>query len=633
LGCAIAYLLRDEFTTALGAGSVNGTNAEPGPGVRTVVDTENKLTINASGQLAFSGGKAAPAYGDPGLWESIQTRVAGKMLFAQLTIGIVNKNCLVGFDNDQSVALAGEGLRFGTTLDVYIGGGGTASIGGQPTNGSVYYIAQIMRASGQFILVKIGTGNWLFYYCHPNSNANRYPCIQNYDSTNTCSFLRVPLALWLPTPLLSDGMGSTFGTSDGLGHAEGIAGGLGAGGSGPIWNTAGTWATAGGVVANTPVLGTEILTNTELTTNTNGWVASGDATIARVDSEIDPGTNSGGADKWALKVTVGATGGSAGGQNITPVVGAWAYLQTRAYAPSANTRTNAARVLFNNSALSLRGQVTAEDAWQGIYCIDRLTAGSTQAFCSGTGAGGAYTAGDNSYFDTPSLKYLPISTLITNQLLSTTDVLAEMVISAYTLGTQVGIVQSDRPFAFQANANAAAGQNVIVLKGVTNAIPDTDTITIKHPITPTTYTIASVSALAGGIQTLTLDANLVEAVSADDMVGVDWASWNGSLHYFDGAGNLKIDEILAGVYTNRESAVKAFSAAARLIVRKIGSEYRLFYNEALIGTESAVDAGAMTGLYWGMFSTLVANTITSFVVYDTGNTTNAYSTLDKYSRD
>jgi hypothetical protein len=129
-----------------------------------------------------------------------------------------------------------------------------------------------------------------------------------------------------------------------------------------------------------------------------------------------------------------------------------------------------------------------------------------------------------------------------------------------------------------------------------------------------------------------LDSNLVEAVSADDWVGVDWASWNGSLHYFDGVGYLKIDEILAGVYTNRESAVKAFSAAARLIVRKIGSEYRLFYGEALIGTESSVVAGAMTGLYWGMFSTLAANTITSFVVYDTGNTTNAYSTLDKYSR-
>jgi hypothetical protein len=211
-----------------------------------------------------------------------------------------------------------------------------------------------------------------------------------------------------------------------------------------------------------------------------------------------------------------------------------------------------------------------------------------------------------------------------------------MVISAYTLGSQAGIVQSDRPFAFQANADAADGQAVIVLKGVTTAIPDTDTITIKHPITPTTYTIASVSALAGGIQTITLDSNLVEAVSADDWVGVDWGAWNGSLHYFAGDGTMKIDEILnvAGVatYTNRESATKAFSATARLIVRKIGSEYRLFYNEALIGTESAIDAGAMTGTYWGMFSTLAANTITSFVVYDTGIVTATYnSALDRFS--
>lgn len=35
----LSYLLRDEFTTALPAGSVNGTNCEPGPGTPTTLTT------------------------------------------------------------------------------------------------------------------------------------------------------------------------------------------------------------------------------------------------------------------------------------------------------------------------------------------------------------------------------------------------------------------------------------------------------------------------------------------------------------------------------------------------------------------------------------------------------------------
>ena len=41
----------------------------------------------------------------------------------------------------------------------------------------------------------------------------------------------------------------------------------------------------------------------------------------------------------------------------------------------------------------------------------------------------------------------------------------------------------------------------------------------------------------------------------------------------------------------------------------------------------------MVGTYWGLFSTLAANQITSAVVHDTGNVTNSHSVLDKYSQD
>lgn len=71
-----------------------------------------------------------------------------------------------------------------------------------------------------------------------------------FDTTAISSFLHIPLTHWLPTPLLSDGFGGTWPTSDGLGHAEGIAGGLGSGGGGLTWTAQlGTWGIAAGVAS------------------------------------------------------------------------------------------------------------------------------------------------------------------------------------------------------------------------------------------------------------------------------------------------------------------------------------------------------------------------------------------------
>ena len=41
----IVFTVRDNFSTAIAAGSVHGTSAIVGPGTRTVVDTENKVSI------------------------------------------------------------------------------------------------------------------------------------------------------------------------------------------------------------------------------------------------------------------------------------------------------------------------------------------------------------------------------------------------------------------------------------------------------------------------------------------------------------------------------------------------------------------------------------------------------------
>jgi hypothetical protein len=149
------YLLRDDFSDTLAAGSVNGTLAVPGPGTRAVVtDTESKVSLSG-GKLVFAGGKAAPAYGDPGLWYGVITRVPGLMMLSQITPD--NNIFMMGLDTNQSGVSGGVDLRWAT---------GFLCRGSAPalcayTPGATYKIAIAIRTAGYFVLVKGGIyTNW-----------------------------------------------------------------------------------------------------------------------------------------------------------------------------------------------------------------------------------------------------------------------------------------------------------------------------------------------------------------------------------------------------------------------------------------------------------------------------------------
>ena len=68
---------RDEFKTSLTAGNINGTAAEPGPGNRTVADTNNFLSI-ANG-LIF-GASTNAAWDNPQIYYPVLSRVPGKSI-------------------------------------------------------------------------------------------------------------------------------------------------------------------------------------------------------------------------------------------------------------------------------------------------------------------------------------------------------------------------------------------------------------------------------------------------------------------------------------------------------------------------------------------------------------------------
>jgi hypothetical protein len=257
------YTWRDEFYTALAAGSINGTRMEPGPGLRTIVDTENKLTI-ADGRLTFAGGKATPAYGDPGYWKTEAiTRKRGLILAWKLNIADVTNIIYLGVDADKTstptanaVRIASETLRTYSDLSL---GPSVESI----TDSADIYIAIILRDSGAHFYAKIGTGNWKYLWrTVANNTSTLYAGISNYNAAGYAEFMRQINYLWMPTPLLSDSFAGVDGSADGrlsngLGHAETT--GLGSGGAGVAWS--GSTATiATNRLVITPTFGAEIAT-------------------------------------------------------------------------------------------------------------------------------------------------------------------------------------------------------------------------------------------------------------------------------------------------------------------------------------------------------------------------------------
>lgn len=258
---AIAYLLRDDFTTALAAGAVNGTAAEPGPGGnRAATDANSKLTI-ASGLLTFATGGSA--VGNPGVWWDIKTRTAGRILMAEVTPADVDGNVIFGFDATQAGAIL-DAINF-AALGVInaIPNGGTAIPVGVYTATS-YQIAVLMRDTGNYYFVKGGAFTyWTLLWASAAGTGNGYPGIGALNTTSvfTSNWVRIPDKLGLPAPVASDSFNradGAIGTTDGAGHAE--SSGVGSGGSGKAY-TGATWTISTNKAINTPVPGEEKAVN------------------------------------------------------------------------------------------------------------------------------------------------------------------------------------------------------------------------------------------------------------------------------------------------------------------------------------------------------------------------------------
>ena len=104
-------------------------------------------------------------------------------------------------------------------------------------------------------------------------------------------------------------------------------------------------------------------------------------------------------------------------------------------------------------------------------------------------------------------------------------------------------------------------------------------------------------------------------------VALNWDSSgspaNGVIAYHDGI-NAKLEKCVAGTWTSVISAAATYSANARLIVSKIGTAYRLYYNNALVGSGTIADAGIVNNTLHGLFSTYEGNTVDNYTCYASG---------------
>ena len=505
-----AYLLNDTFTIERAPGAVGGTAAEPGPGVRTVVDTNNKLSM-VSGQASFATGGLTN--GDPRLTWDATDRKPGRLLVIQQQ-GSSGASTWVGWHQTPNNFPQQAALRYSpTTTLIYYDGASLITVGTYVV-GTTYQVAIPLRAAGGFCFVKGGIyTNWtLIYGGVGNAATPMYPNISSSAAgVMTVDYIRVPAALWLPTPLISDGFSGS--TSDGLGHAEGVAGGLGAGGSGVAW-TGATWAVSGGVLKNTPTLGSELISNGNFASDTvwskgTGWtIAAGVATKA-------PGA--------ASQLT----------QNIL-TTGLWYRADWEITAYTAGTFA------------PMFGAIGAAKAAIGTYS-DTGRATAAQA-----GARAVNTTSDGSV-DNISYKALTLSTLFRTSDLTKADVFASVAVTL-TAGTQAGLV-----------------------------------INLDSTGSPANFVII----------------------------------------YHNGT-QVVADKCVAGTYTNLIASTVTYVAGATLTVQRRGNALRVYYNNALVGTEQTVsDAGIVSNTRHGTFSTYALNEFDNLVIYATGSG-GEFAVLDSY---
>jgi len=218
-----SFYRNDDFVRTRAAGAIDGTPSEPGPGTRTVVDTNSLLTIQG-GDLFFSGNTGA--WGDPGLWLGAMPRVVGLVFIDEFVMGSTGL-AGHGFDTNQASSIASCDVRPLATnyLRAYEANAAQGMLHTH-TPGETYGAAVALRDVGAYFFVRDGDiwrlgwiGDVYTWFGGAGTNEILYAAAVNYDADfMSVSYIRVAGKFWLPVPIVSDGFGDVPGAVDRSGN-------------------------------------------------------------------------------------------------------------------------------------------------------------------------------------------------------------------------------------------------------------------------------------------------------------------------------------------------------------------------------------------------------------------------------
>jgi hypothetical protein len=361
-------------------------------GARTVVDTNGKLSI-AGGVASFATGGIG--VNNPGLQYAATSLIAGKAMLAQINVSTKGDYFEVGFNIFTATA---TDVIFGVSN--IVDRSGLVTLGAYST-GVLYSVAAILRSVGGYIFIKGGAfTNWSLLWEDLTGNpASPQPGFGGASLTvGTVTNVRVPIATFLPVPLLYD----TFTRANGaLGNSE-IVGPDGQAAPALAW-TGATWAISGNAIVNTPNVGADVAVNGTFTTNSD-WTGA----------------------LWAI--AGGVVHASAATVNLTPstpwiVTGQW-------------YRTKLTVLNYVSGQVGFRlGAPATHPAKSGNGTFTE-TARAMGTICSISALGTNFT-GD---VDDVIVQPLTLSKLFSSVTISPTDGMFDVVVKTYSGGRQAGLV-------------------------------------------------------------------------------------------------------------------------------------------------------------------------------------------------
>lgn len=223
----ISYLFRDLFTTSREAGAVNGSLAEPGPGVRTVLDTGGQITIS-DGALNVAGVAVNQSHYN----NQAITRAAGKLVSLRCKVAAGKLMPFTGLmlSNLTVKHMINRGATRTSVRFYRQGAGGTIPDAAYMFDGAWYEWLWLLRATGHALYQNDGSYPKLVYVGESLTDASLVMGYRTSGSEDQ-DFKHDNYTAWSTTvPLLALASDSfnradgALGSTDGAGHAEANSG-------------------------------------------------------------------------------------------------------------------------------------------------------------------------------------------------------------------------------------------------------------------------------------------------------------------------------------------------------------------------------------------------------------------------